>query len=184
MKVKIRALCKEKRNSMPIDEVMKKSCLAADLFLSSELYFNSKCLMLYMPLANEADTSLILKKALTDGKRVVVPVTDTVNTDIIPCVVTQATAFQKGAYSINEPDKLIIAGESEIDTVIVPGVAFGKDGGRVGFGKGYYDRFLKKTKAVKIGFCYDFQLYDTVHAEGHDVPVDYIITNNEIIPAQ
>ena len=181
MKAKIRALCKEKRNAMSVDEVIEKSVLAEELFLSSELYHNSECIMLYMPLGNETDTSLILKKSLTDGKRVVIPITDTSNTDIIPCIVSEDTVFKKGAYSINEPDRLIKADETHIDTVIVPGIAFGKDGGRVGFGKGYYDRFLKKTKAVKIGFCYDFQLYDTVHAEGHDVPVDYIITNNEII---
>lgn len=180
MKAKIRALCKEKRNSMSVDEVIKKSRLAADLFLSSELYFNSKCLMLYMPLANEADTSLILKKSLTDGKRVVMPVTDMVNTDIIPCIVTKEIAFQKGSYSIDEPDRLIKADEAHIDTVLVPGIAFGKDGARVGFGKGYYDRFLQRTKAIKVGFCYEFQLYESIPADKHDVAMDYVVTENII----
>ena len=180
MKAEIRQITKEKRNGMSVDEVMEKSALAAELFLNSQLYQNSNCLMLYMPLGKEADTSLILKKALSDGKSLVMPVTDVKNTDIIPCVVTKDTCFQKGAYSINEPDKIIKADESEIDTVIVPGVAFGKDGGRVGFGKGYYDRFLKKTKAVKIGFCYDFQLWETIPTDEHDVAMDYVVTSNGI----
>ena len=180
MKAKIRALCKEKRNNVSDNEVIEKSRLAAELFLSSKLYLNSECIMLYMPLGNETDTSLILEKALADGKRVVIPVTDIVNTDIIPCVVTKETDFQKGAYSINEPDRLIKADETHIDTVIVPGIAFGKDGARVGFGKGYYDRFLQKTNAIKVGFCYEFQLYETIPADSHDMPMDYVITENII----
>lgn len=180
MKAKIRALCKEKRNAMPVDEVIEKSVLAEELFLSSELYHNSECIMLYMPLGNETDTSLILKKALANGKMVVIPVTDTSNTDIIPCIVSKDTVFKKGAYSINEPDRLIKADETHIDTVIVPGIAFGKDGGRVGFGKGYYDRFLQKTNAIKVGFCYEFQLYETIFTDKHDVAMDYVVTERKI----
>ncbi len=181
MKAEIRQITKEKRNSMPQCEVREKSLKAAENFLNTDAYKNAKCLMLYMPLGNETDTSLILQKALSDGKRVVVPVSDRSNTDIVPCVIDEDTKFTKGAYSISEPDKLNPINESEIDVVLVPGIAFGKDGGRIGFGKGYYDRFLNRTKAVKVGFCYDFQLYETVPSDKHDVAMDYIITNQIII---
>ena len=136
--------------------------------------------MIYMPLGNETDTSCILQNALSECKKVVVPVSDTVNTDIIPCTITSDTGFSKGAYSINEPEHCVKADESEIDLVLVPGIAFDKSGGRIGFGKGYYDRFLSKTKAVKVGFCYEFQIVENAYSEKHDVSVDYIVTEKEM----
>jgi len=181
MKREIRRINKEKRNAMSMVDVERKSTLAANKFLLSDLYINSKCIMLYMPLGNETDTRLIIKKALADKKKVVLPVTDMVNTDIIPCIIDENTPFKTGAYLIDEPDTTKKASEEEIDVVLVPGIAFGRNGARVGFGKGYYDRFLSGTKAVKAGFCYDFQLIDEIVPSAYDVPMDYIFTDSEII---
>jgi len=64
----------------------------------------------------------------------------------------------------------------KVDIVVVPAVAFDLQGHRLGYGKGYYDRFLKKTKAVKVGVAYDFQIVEKLPAEQHDIPVDLIIT--------
>lgn len=179
-KAEIRKICKEKRNSMFIDDVTEKSTMASKLFLSSEIYKNSKYIMLYMPLGNETDTSLILDLALHEGKRVVLPVTDVDNTDIIPCTVSKDTSFKIGSYNIIEPDKNEKVNKTEIDVILVPGIAFGRNGARVGFGKGYYDKFLKGTKAIKVGFCYEFQLFDEIDADIHDIPMDYIVTENSI----
>lgn len=181
MKNKLRKENKEKRSLMTKNEVCLKSRSASERLLSMDVYCNAKTIMLYMPLGNETETSCIMKKAFEDGKRVVLPVTDENNVDIIPCIVTLETEFKKGAYSISEPSSMHICNESEIDLVAVPGIAFGRNGARVGFGKGYYDRFLKRTKAVKIGFCYDFQLSEYVAADDHDVPMDYIVTDTETL---
>lgn len=88
--------------------------------------------------------------------------------------------LKKGAYGILEPSVVKTADEKDIDVILVPGLAFDRHGGRMGFGKGYYDRLLETSIAVKIGLCYDFQLFDTIPTESHDVPMDFIITEKEI----
>ncbi len=178
MKSEIRKQNKSIRNSMTPCEVIEKSSLAQNRFLESSIYKNSKVIMLYMPLGNETDTALIMDRAFRDGKEVVLPVCDTDNIDIIPCCVWQNTIFKKGSYSISEPSEITIADETKIDVVLVPGIAFDKKGSRIGFGKGYYDKFLKKTKAVKVGFCYGFQLIDSIDTEEYDICVDFVVTEN------
>ena len=181
MKNEIRKKFKEKRIAMEKTEVSEKSRFACEVFLKSEMYKNANVLMLYMPLGNETDTTDIIDRAFADGKKVVFPVTDEESGEIMPCYATAETEFEKGAFSINEPSVLDVADALDIDTVIVPGIAFDKRGGRIGFGKGCYDRLLKKTTAVKIGFCYNFQVCGEICTENHDIKMDYLITENSII---
>ena len=63
----------------------------------------------------------------------------------------------------------------------MPGIAFDKHGARVGFGKGCYDKFLAKTQAVKVGFCYDFQLCDEIETDKHDILMDYLVSEKGIL---
>ena len=87
-----------------------------------------------------------------------------------------------GRFGILEPIELAKITYKSIDMVLVPGVIFDKNGYRLGYGLGYYDRFLNKLpKAVKVGLCFDFQVMDKVPREEHDIPVDYIVTDKEII---
>ncbi len=175
-KAEIRKLNKQKRAEMSRAEVLLKSSIVAELFLKSDLYKNANCIMLYMPLGNEVATDRIMKSAFEDSKQVVLPVCDIQN-NIIPYYVDVNTEFKTGAYSIKEPIGTQIADTKTIDVIIVPGVAFDKSGNRIGFGKGCYDGFLKKTSAVKIGICYELQLCDEIEADSFDIKMDYVITN-------
>lgn len=179
-KQQIRTINKQKRSSMSSKEACAGSRLAAMRFLNSDMYCRSRVLMLYMPLGNETDTSLITERALADGKKIVFPVTDTENTDIIPCYADSSTMFSRGAFSILEPEKSMKADASDIDTVLVPGIAFSESGARVGFGKGFYDRFLARINAVRVGFCYDFQICNEIVADPHDVQMDFIVCESKI----
>ena len=181
MKNEIRKVNKIKRSSMEKAEVLEKSSKACAVFLKSEIYKNAKQIMLYMPLGNETDTTDIINRAFADGKKLNLPVTDAKTGEITPCYFEKDSEFSKGAFSIKEPCIKDIADLSNIDVILVPGIAFDRTGVRVGFGKGCYDRLLKKTSAVKVGFCYDFQLCDKIPSEEHDVKMDYIITENGII---
>lgn len=181
MKNEIRREFKIKRKELKKCEVSEKSKKACDLFLESDFYKNADVLMLYMPLGNETDTTDIINRALSDGKKVVFPVTDRKSGEITPCYATAETKFEKGAFSIKEPSVLDVAEPLDIDTVIVPGIAFSKNGARVGFGKGCYDRFLVKTNAVKIGFCFELQFCEEIYAEEYDIKMDCIITENRVI---
>lgn len=89
--------------------------------------------------------------------------------------------LRSGAFKIEEPEGNEIHDIEDIELIIVPAVALDRSGNRIGRGKGFYDRLLKNAKATKIGIIYDFQLIDNIPAEAHDITVDYIITENEII---
>ena len=181
MKNQVRKDMKEKRKSMSREDVRKKSEAAAKFFLESEMYQNSKVLMVYMPLGNETDTRDIIRQAFRDGKYLVLPSTNSETGVITPVIFAPDAQFEKGGFSVSEPKNPQIADKSQIDTVIVPGIAFGRDGSRVGFGKGCYDMFLKEMNVIKVGFCYDFQLCNSIPSSEHDIKMDYIITENEII---
>lgn len=181
MKNEIRQINKQKRASMNEEDVKKKSSDAAKLFLSSPQYKNSKCIMLYMPLGNETDTKDILQSALSDNKKIVYPVTDAERGVITPYEVSETTEFEKGAFSVLVPKNAEKADVKKIDVVIVPGIAFDKNGNRVGFGKGCYDKFLRNLRVIKIGYCYEYQICHKINRDEFDVLMDYIITEKEMI---
>ena len=109
----------------------------------------------------------------------------------MPCVLpntselfhSQLNSFEDlrpGALGVLEPspEQRIALTPESFDLVIVPGVAFDRFGGRLGYGKGYYDRFLDQTSAFRLALAFDFQLLETVPTEMHDVPMDGILTEN------
>ncbi len=181
MKNELRKKYKLKRGLLTDAEVKEKSICASNIFLESKIYKNAKNIMLYAPLGNETDTTHIMNRAFDEDKVVILPVTDEKNCEITPCYVKNGEKLLKGAFSIDEPMEKRVADISKIDVILVPGIVFDKNGRRVGFGKGCYDRFLKNTSALKIGFCYDFQICDKIPAEEHDITVDFLITEKEII---
>ena len=176
----LRKLGKLKRKEMSGQEVLEKSKKATNIFLKSESYKKSNVIMLYYPLGNETDTSGILKKALNDGKTVLYPVTDITTNKITPVIVNSKTNFSKGAYSVFEPtEKNVYKGK--IDVILVPGIVYDKKGWRIGFGKGCYDRFLANTDAVKIGFCYDFQIADKIDNDNFDIRMNFLVSESGMI---
>ena len=172
MKSEIRKINKIKRAAMDGGEVTQKSNAASKLFLASSLYENAKHIMLYKPLGNETDTTDIIDAAFGDGKIVYFPVTDAQSGEITPCSATNETQFVKGAFSVSEPANTEVADVGKIELILVPGIAFGK---------GCYDRLLQNSSAIKVGFCYDFQLCEEILSEQHDVTMDYIVTETRII---
>ena len=184
MKNEIRTKIKEMRKLMNEKEVVQNSFLASGNFLKSDFYKNAKCIMLYKKLGNETDTSRVIGQALSDKKRIVFPVTDEKSGKITPYYADSSTEFVSGGFSVFEPASSELANPQDIDVIIIPGIAFDKTGARIGFGKGCYDMFLPKTKAVKIGFCYVFQLVNNIPSDNHDIKMDYIITEKGIIDCQ
>lgn len=180
MKSEIRTANKNKRRAMSKEEAAEKSGLAQNAFLSSQLYKNAETIMLYYPLGNETDTSVIAQKAAGDKKRLVYPVTDEKTGEITPYYVNNTGGFHIGAFSVMEPEATSKADASDIDVVIVPGIAFGRNGARIGFGKGCYDGFLKNLGAVKVGFCYDYQICGGFIGEEHDINMDFLITESGV----
>lgn len=93
-------------------------------------------------------------------------------------------ALVPGEYGIPAPgDDCPVLAEEEIDVILVPGTAFDRDGGRIGQGGGYYDRFLPRTDALRVGVCHDFALLDRVPAQAHDQKMDLIVTPSGVTEA-
>ena len=177
MNNEIRVNLKSQRNSMPEKIKTEKSLAAEKIFLSTSLYQSAESIMLYSPLGNETETYKIISQCFDDKKTVLLPVTNEQTCEMNAVIYTPETKLKEGAFSINEPICEDIYDKNKIDLVLVPGIAFSITGERLGFGKGCYDRFLKDISAVKVGFCYDFQLSEQIKSYDHDVRMDYVITD-------
>ncbi len=183
-KNELRKINKEKRRSLLKETVIEKSKKASEFFLDSDIYKKAKVIMLYYPLGNETDTSDIFKKAQEDNKTVVYPITDVKTNELTAVIADNETKFSKGGYSVFEPKSKNVVDKSLIDVVIVPGIAFDKSGYRVGFGKGCYDRFLENINAIKIGFCYDFQITDKILVDEYDICMNYLICEDGLVSCE
>lgn len=134
-------------------------------------------ILMYHSLADELDTREFIDR-WASRKHFYLPRVNGVNLDILPY---DRHSLRLGAFHIEEPTGDEVADMSDIEMIVVPAVAYDRRGNRVGRGKGYYDRLLASTKAIKVGLAYSFQLVDEIDAEPHDVKVDIIITDKGII---
>ena len=136
-------------------------------------------LLLYSALPDEVQTQLLLDELTAAGKTVLLPKVVS-SEDMELRRYTGKTDLQQGAFGIMEPCGEVFTDYAAIDVAVVPGMAFDKEGHRLGRGKGYYDRFLSKlstlnAKLYKIGLCFSWQLVDEVPCDEHDIIMDEII---------
>lgn len=181
MKTKLRKHFKSLRDNMNEDLRATLGGRAQELFLSSGLYESATNIMLYIPLGNEVATENIISQCIADSKTVLLPVTDRQTCSMDAVIYTPDSVMKKGAFSVSEPQDAVIFDKNKIDLVIVPGIAFSQKGGRIGFGKGCYDRFLQGIPAKKVGLCYEFQLSGRIKCDSNDEEMDYIITEERVI---
>lgn len=171
------------RRALDHDEWLSTSRLAQQMLLSLEEYSRAKCIALYSSVHNEVDTALILQTACAAGKRTFFPVV--CGHEMVLRQVDHPEQLSQGAFGILEPcgngrDHLA----HEVDLIVVPGVAFDLTGHRIGYGKGFYDRFLRHPgqRGTLVGLCHDFQLIDgNLPADRHDIRMDIIVTGQRII---
>ena len=175
----------EKRQSMSKNDVMSKSIIIIKSLMSTDFYNSSQAIMTYVSFRNEVRTIDLINQAL-NNKRVIIPKTIPETKEIELSELRDLERdLDTGVYGVLEPKKDFIRPVSNdiIDLVIVPGAAFDLKGNRIGYGAGYYDKFLSKLdKSIpKIALAFDFQIMENVHSHEYDVPMDYIITENRII---
>lgn len=173
------------RNNLEDSEVAEKSSKITNNLISMEEFKKSKTVFVYMDFKKEVKTDQIIKILLDENKRVAVPWTDTVNTEIIPMEITDLeNDLTISSFGYLEPNKenAIEVKVEEIDLIIVPGVAFDKNLNRIGFGKGYYDKVLirKRKDTSAIAIAYEFQVLNEIPHEAHDVKMNFIITESNI----
>ena len=179
MKNQLKESVLEKRNSLTNEEILENSNKIESRLFCLEVYRKAKVIMFFASFNNEVFTHEMIKKSLK-SKTVIVP--KVLHHEIEPSLIIDFDNLISGKFGIPEPIELMKIAYKNIDLVLVPGIVFEKEGNRIGYGFGYYDKFLRKVpKAVKIGLAFDFQIVDKIPNEKHDVPVDFIVTEKRVV---
>ena len=172
-KSEIRTAAKQAVKSLFPEQRISKSALIVKEILSLEAVKSAKVVALYASLPDEVISGEAIDTLATQ-KRVVLPRVAGDDMDFYPY---DPTAMEIGSFGISEPQTEVAIDPSEIDVIIVPGVAFTLSGVRCGRGKGYYDKYLSRNgfRAIKIGVCYKEQLAEEIPSEPHDILMDCVI---------
>lgn len=175
----------EARLELSPEEVTAKSEKIIRKLVSLPVYRQAGTIMTYVAFNNEVETRGLIKHSLAEGKKVYVPVTRTKEKRLVPAEIFGLEDLVPGTWGILEPKPECLRPRDprDIDLVVVPGVAFDKEGNRLGYGGGYYDRFLSKLRGdcCFVALCYQLQIRDEVYTEVHDQPVHMVITEEQVI---
>ena len=176
----LRAASLAKRRELTPQQVNSLSLALQRRFLELPEFQSSCVLALYAPIRNEAETAAVASEALATGRTLLYPAVH--GDDLRFCRVADPEELVSGCFGILEP-----AGEAcppgDADLIVIPGAAFDLCGRRIGYGKGYYDRALHQVEGSGklVGFCYDFQLFEEIVGEPHDVTMDLIVTELRVV---
>ena len=183
-KEEIRGRILKCRNRMTPEEITAKSGEIVLRLTGLPEIREAAVLMIYLSFGSEVQTDGILRWAWGNGKRIVVPRCRPEERRLTPCLLSGFSELETGHYGIREPkaERVRAVPAEEIDAVLVPAVAFDRRGYRVGYGGGYYDRFLPKVpRAARIGAAFACQMVGRIPAGPHDIPVDRIATEEGIL---
>ena len=175
MKQDLRSEMLKKRLRLDSHEVQVGSSLIIQTLLDLECVKQADCVMAYSSYQNEPNLMALKHTLLDMGKQVTLPYVAE-NDSLIAVSYDYDSVMKSNVFGISEP---VISSESELvepDLVLVPGIAFDEAGNRIGYGLGYFDRFLKESDAYKIGICFDMQIISSIDAKPHDVRMDMIVT--------
>jgi len=184
LKDKLRADLLERRRRMAFEEVYEASVRSQRALLGSAEYTGSRSISLYSSFRNEVLTDEVFHAAVSSGREVYYPrVVRGATRHMEFFRVEHLGQLSPGSYEIDEPCGEEVKGDAgAIDLVVVPGVAFDARGGRLGYGKGYYDHALEGLSCKVVALAYDFQVIDgEIPMEEHDVRVSAIVTESRII---
>ena len=173
-KKELRRSIRDRKRAMTEEEIVTRSEKLGKLFVQSEAYKNAKTIYGYLPYNQEVRTVPMLEQALRDGKKVAVP---KVFGDKMKFIwLTDLTQVEKGYAGIPEPVADGPVADDKTALVLMPGLAFDPEGHRIGYGGGFYDKFLAGEPGhPTIALCYPFQVFPHLETEAHDLPVDTVI---------
>ena len=164
LKVRKKILDKEEKSKRIVDKI-----------ISLDIYKKSNVVALYKSLSSEVNLDYLIEYSLNKGKIVLLP--KVTGDNIIFLKYTKGDLLEKSSFNVLEPTINNNQYNEDIPLVIVPGLAFDKDNNRLGYGKGYYDRFLVNKNIYKIGVCFKEQLINNVITSSNDVKMDLVLTD-------
>ena len=173
-KKELRRTIRERKRAMTPEEIEEKSRLLGEKLAASELYRQAKTVYGYLPYNQEVRTVPMLERALRDGKRVAVP--KVFGEEMKFLYLTDFSRVERGYAGIPEPLGDEPVAEDPTALVLMPGLAFDPAGHRIGYGGGFYDRFLAMEPLhPTLALCYDFQMFPALETEKFDIPVDVVL---------
>lgn len=178
-----------KRNALPQKMVNTKSRQILHRFLDLQLIRNRSVVMIYLDFQKEVKTGALIKHLLASDHHVLIPVTNPDEKTLIPSrLLDPEMDLVRGHFGLMEPKPGCFrpVDPAAIDLIIVPGLVFDMRGYRIGFGAGYYDRFLSSlvTRPRLVSLLYEMQLMPIIPVEPHDIPVQLLITEDQVIDCQ
>jgi len=172
-KEEVRRTIRRKRRLLSEEECAEKSKAIADRLVP--ILSNAESILFYAPVFGEVNLMPLAVSSMAGRKVVAFP--KVAGDEILPVAVESVAELIPGYRGIPEPPLNRSRVLERVDVAVVPGVAFDLECYRVGWGKGFYDRFLSKWKVgVKVGVCFEFQVFDRLPREHFDVPVDFVVT--------
>ena len=185
-KEELRAQSKAFLRSISKTDLNLQSALIAERISAMPEWDRAKTILGFVPGNHEPDINKLLREAISTGKRICLPQFNPIQTTYSAVLVSNPnTDLISGKYGVLEPK----AGSqvipfSEIDCVLVPGLAFDSTGGRLGRGGGWFDRMLAEIRGLRIGVAFSVQLVGNVPVESHDIRMDCLVTAEELIRAK
>lgn len=179
----LRASVLKERARINSDTWKMKSDLIAEKVQNIEEFNRADCIHVYVSMndRNEVGTDTLLTTILQSDKNLVVPVTNFSKGTLTHSMLTDLSDLKKNKWGVKEPVAIHEIEISNIDLILVPMVAADRSGNRLGYGKGFYDRFLNKSDACKVGMVFNEYLFDEIPTESFDEKLDIIVTDSEVI---
>ena len=175
-KATLRRELMKKRQAMTAEEIEKASNVLAERLFAHPLYRAANTLYVYLSTDREVRTDGVIAQARRDGKRVAAP--KVCGRELQFFYIEEDTLLLPGSFGILEPADAQAA-DDPTALVMLPGLAFDRAGYRLGYGGGFYDRFLaKEPQHPTVALCFGFQRFDRLPAEPHDVPADAVIASD------
>jgi len=172
-----------RREALPAEQVAEHSAMAGARLFSLPEFQDAHTVMFFVTFGSEIDTLPMIERALGEGKRVLAPRADPRTRRLLPCQVrSPAQDLASGAHGIREPKAgCPVTALDEVEVVIVPAAVWGDNGYRIGYGGGYYDRFLRQVPgAARVGLGMEVQVVASVPHGEHDLPVDVLVTEARV----
>lgn len=166
----LRKIMLTKRNNLLNKDVSLYSKVIVKKIMKLDCYREAEVIAIYLPFNNEVDLTFI-----NAFKECVIP--KVIGNRMIFVKYNKDSEFKRSRYGILEPVELFEVNYKDIDLIIAPGLAFTKNGSRLGYGKGFYDKYLNEFNGDYIGVCYNFQLVENIETCIYDIDVSLVITN-------
>lgn len=181
-KQELRKRMKEKRNQISLQERRSKSEKISKKLLASSEYARFQRILVYASIQSEVELQFFCEQALRDKKQLFFPKVDGKEMEFYR--VEDFGQLKKGMFSVPEPDVeqyLLSSFVGDVEAwILVPGVAFDEKGMRMGYGGGFYDRYLKQRKNLhRTGIAFEEQMVNKIPTEIHDRPMDDVITEQQ-----